>query len=87
MEQTPDTTIKRFEITWDYNRTGYCVSIPGYEGGEVVTAEAYDALRDAARFALSVLKANPVEMSERMAIEKLETALVDVQTTDEGSNE
>lgn len=29
----------------------------------------------AAKFALSVLKANPVEMSERMAIKKLEAAI------------
>jgi hypothetical protein len=32
-------------------------------------------LEDAARFALSVLRANPVELSERLAIEKLEAAI------------
>jgi len=32
-------------------------------------------LLKAAKFALSVLRANPVEMSERMAIKKLEAAI------------
>lgn len=32
----------RFKITW--NRGAYYVSIPNYAGGEVVRAEAFDAL-------------------------------------------
>lgn len=38
----------------------------------------------AARFALSVLKANPVEASERMAIKKLEKALAETEKLDKG---
>lgn len=34
------TDIERFRITW--NGDQYRVSIPDYEGGEVVTAEQYD---------------------------------------------
>lgn len=37
----------RFRITWD--GSDYRVSIPCYDGGEVVKAESYDRLRTALR--------------------------------------
>lgn len=36
---------ERFRITWDKSVSQYKVSIPNYDGGEVVTAEAYDRMR------------------------------------------
>ena len=51
--------VKRFSIRWDTSMGCYRVSVPSYEGGDVVPAEEYDALmrrkiqtvgeRDAAR--------------------------------------
>lgn len=38
------SALKRFTIRWDSPRAQYLVSEPCYDGGEVVNAEAYDAL-------------------------------------------
>jgi hypothetical protein len=38
-------TQERFSIRWDAQQATYKVSIPNYEGGEVVKAEAHDELR------------------------------------------
>ena len=45
---------ERFRITW--NKTYYSVSIPNYEGGEVVRAEAYDALKRSHDELISMLR-------------------------------
>lgn len=66
-------TPNRFRIT--YRGGAYFVSIPRYHGGEVVKAGVVDELVKAAQFARSVLAANPMELSERMAIEQLDAAL------------
>jgi hypothetical protein len=41
------TTKERFSIRWDAQEATYKVSIPNYEGGYVVRADAYDDLRHA----------------------------------------
>lgn len=49
----------------------------------VRAVNSHEALYEAAMFACSVLKANPMEMSERMAIEKLEAALAQAEKDSE----
>lgn len=73
----------RFEIVWHGDHYGYRVSIPRYEGGEVVKAEAYYALREAAETAIETLKVEP-STGRETAIIKLCAALALV---DKSANE
>ena len=72
------------EIFLDYFRKNYSgphtiISQPDWHARKIYRAAiAASRLMDtlaAAKFALSVLKANPIELSEQMAIDKLEAAI------------
>lgn len=80
----------RFQIMWHGFHYGYRVSIPGYEGGEVVIAEAYDALREALlKFAVQTTESGPCWCSadprvfghgERCEAARAALSLVDTNT-------
>jgi hypothetical protein len=47
---------KRFNITWRENSASYGVSIPNFDGGEVVLASEYDKVAAALREAVGHLE-------------------------------
>jgi hypothetical protein len=56
----------RFTIRWDDYANAYKVSIPNYEGGDVVTAEAYDELLGSIGGLLSLFNYSDLEYSSEV---------------------
>lgn len=58
----------RFTITWHANGcgnfAGYKVSIPQYDGGEVVTADSYDRLKRAGELMFKALTVSSCDHSD-----------------------
>jgi hypothetical protein len=46
----------RFRISWSGTNYGYVVSVPNFEGGEVVMASEYDRLRQVNKLLLDAAK-------------------------------
>jgi len=79
--KVPDQFMQYFRKNYPGPTT--IISTPDWHAPKIyraaMSACGMDVLIEAAAFALSVLETNPVEMSERMAIEKLVAALEKIQ--------
>lgn len=70
---------ERFTIS--YRDGAYKVSVPNYDGGEVVTAEAYDRLREVNRGlteALTSIKNDHANLVYQMGEGRVRRALTDI---------